>query len=181
MTADPTRIALIRAINVGGRSMPMADLRAMVTGLGFSDVRTLLQSGNLVFRGAGKDEAVEATLEAASEQRFGYQADYFVRTLGEWDQVIAGNPFADEARGDPAHLAVVTLKSEITEAAIDALKAVIKGREYVAGRGRAAYIVYPDGMGESKLTNAVVEKALGTRGTARNWNTVLKLAALART
>ena len=159
--------------------MPMADLRSMVSELGFSDVRTLLQSGNLVFRGAGADAEVEAALEAESERRFGYQADYFVRTLDEWNAVVSANPYPDEARDDPAHLAVLTLKSPISNAEVAALNAVIKGRERAAGDGRAVYIVYPDGMGESKLTNTVVERALGVRATARNWNTVLKLAALA--
>lgn len=160
--------------------MPMADLRAMVTGLGFSDVRTLLQSGNLVFRGGGTDEAVEAVLEAESERRFGYQADYFVRTAGEWEEAIAANPFTDEARDDPARLVVVTLKSVVAEGALAALRGAIKGREYADTKGRAAYIVHPDGQGESKLTITVIERALGARGTARNWNTVLKLASLAR-
>ena len=180
MIAEPARIALLRAVNVGGRSMPMADLRGMVTGLGFSDVRTLLQSGNLVFRGGGADEAVETVLEAESEKRFGYQADYFVRTQGEWDDIIAANPFTDEARLDPARLVVVALKSEPAEGALAALRGAIKGREYADAKGRAAYIVYPDGQGESKLTITVIERALGARGTARNWNTVLKLAVLAR-
>jgi len=180
VSETPARIALIRAVNVGGRSMPMADLRAMATGLGFTDARTLLQSGNLVFRGGGSDEAVETRLEAESERRFGYQADYFVRTVEEWDDIIAGNPFVDEARNDPARLVVVTLKSEVTGSALAALRAAIKGREYAEAKGRAAYIVYPDGQGDSKLTITVIERALGMRGTARNWNTVLKLAALTR-
>ena len=180
MTETPARIALIRAVNIGGRAMPMAELRAMVTHLGFTDVHTLLQSGNLVFRGEGSDEAVEAALEAASEQRFGYQADYFVRTLEEWDGIIDANPYTDEARNDPARLVVVALKSAVADSAIETLRGAIKGREYARAKGRCAYIVYPDGQGESKLTISVIERALGARGTARNWNTVLKLAALAR-
>jgi len=174
------RIALIRAVNVGGRSMPMAELRGMATGLGFSDVRTLLQSGNLVFHGGGTDAAVETLLEAESERRFGYQADYFVRTLEEWDAVIAANPFAREAQDDPARLVVVALRSKIDVDAIETLRGAIKGREYAAAGARCVYIVYPDGQGDSKLTITVIERALGVRGTARNWNTVLKLAALAR-
>jgi len=180
MIETPPRIALIRAVNVGGRAMPMAELRAMVTHLGFTGVHTLLQSGNLVFRGDGSDAAVETAFETASEQRFGYHADYFVRTLGEWDEIIAANPYTDEARNDPARLVVVTLKSKIADGAIEALRGAIKGREYAEARGRCAYIVYPDGQGDSKLTNSVIERALGVRGTARNWNTALKLSALAK-
>jgi len=180
VSQPPARIALLRAVNVGGRSMAMAELRAMVTGLGFSDVRTLLQSGNLVFRGDGEDEAVEARLEAESEKRFGFHADFLVRDLDEWDAVIASNPFTDEARNDPARLMVVTLKAPTGAEGLAALRAAIKGREYADAKGRAVYIVYPDGQGESKLIITVIERALGVRGTARNWNTVLKLAALAR-
>jgi len=180
VTGAPARIAVLRAVNVGGRSMPMADLRAMVEGLGFTDVRTLLQSGNLVFRGEGNADAIEARLEAASEQRFGFQADFLVRDLTEWDAMIAANPFKDEARDQPARLGVAMLKAPAPAEGLAALTAWIKGREYVAAHGRAAYVVYPDGMGASKLLLPVIERHLGSGGTMRNWNTVLKLADLAR-
>jgi len=181
MTLEPARIALLRAVNVGGRSMPMANLRAMVTGMGFSDVRTLLQSGNLVFRGDGESAAIEERLEADSEARFGFHADFLVRDLAEWEAVIANNPYPDEAENDPARLVVVATKSAIGADALAALRSAIKGREYAQVKDRAVYIVYPDGQGDSKLTISVIERAVGCRGTARNWNTVLKLAALART
>ena len=177
---DRARIAVLRAVNVGGRKMPMAELREMVTGLGFTGVQTLLQSGNLVFRGNGKAEAIEARLEAESEKRFGYQADVLVRDLDEWEAMIAANPFKDEARDEPARLGVVVLKAPVTAESLDALKGWIKGREYAAAHGRAAYVFYPAGMGDSKLLLPVIERHLGSRGTIRNWNTVVKLADLAR-
>jgi uncharacterized protein (DUF1697 family) len=104
-----------------------------------------------------------------------------VRDLDEWDAVIAANPFLDEARDDPARLVVVTTKAPVDADGLRALRAAIKGKEYADAKGRAAYIVYPEGQGPSKLTISVIERAVGSRGTARNWNTVLKLAALART
>ena len=180
MSEKSARIALLRAVNVGGRSMPMADLRDLATGLGFGDVRTLLQSGNLVFRGDGEAEAIEARLEQASEARFGFHADYLVRDLDEWEAMIAANPFVDAARDDPGHLVVMSLRTPVSANSLARLREAIKGRETVEAVGRAAYVIYPDGIGSSKLTIQVIERHLGSRGTGRNWNTVLKLAALAR-
>jgi uncharacterized protein (DUF1697 family) len=174
------RIALLRAVNVAGRVVPMADLRAMLARMGLGEPRTLLQSGNLVFESAARPAALEALLEANVAERLGLATDFFVRTPAEWDAALAANPFTREAKDDPSHLLVVPLKAAPAAARVEALRAAIVGRERVAVVGRHAYLVYPDGIGRSKLTNAVVESRLGTRGTARNWNTAQKLAALVR-
>jgi uncharacterized protein (DUF1697 family) len=101
-----------------------------------------------------------------------------VRTAKEWQAIIDANPFPREAKTDPSHLLAVLLKEEVSPANVTALQKAIVGREIVRARGRCLYIVYPDGIGRSKLTNVMAEKKLGARGTARNWNTVVKLAAL---
>jgi uncharacterized protein (DUF1697 family) len=178
---EGTRIALLRAVNVGGRTpVAMADLRALLTGLGFADVRTVLQSGNLVFGAAGTDAgALEARLERELAARLGVATDVLVRTAGEWRALVAANPFPAEAQRDPARLVAVVLKAKPPAGAAAALRAAIVGRERVEVRGREAYAVYPDGQGRSKLTLPLIEKHLACRATARNWNTVLKLAALA--
>lgn len=175
-------IALLRGINVGGRNLiAMADLRAMTDGLGLGPAKTLLQSGNLVFDGGKRSTStLEKTLEAETQTRFGHAIDFMVRTAAEWDALIADNPFPDEAENDPSHLVALVLKGEAAPAKVRALQAAIRGREVVRGSGRHLYLTYPDGIGDSKLTNAVIDKALGVRGTARNWNTVLKIAALLR-
>jgi len=175
------QIALLRAINVGGnRMVSMADLRALLTGLGFQDVRSLLQSGNLVFRSKSKTGAsLEHFLEAELAKKTGLQTDFLVRSTEEWKTVITRNPFPDEARRDPAHLLVVLLKREPTGQGVEDLRAAIVGPETIQADGRQLYAVYPAGVGESKLTNKLIEKKLGSPGTGRNWNTVLKLAALA--
>jgi uncharacterized protein (DUF1697 family) len=173
-------VAFLRAVNVGGRSLPMADLRAMLAKLGLGEPRTLLQSGNAVFASAKAPKALEALLEAAAAKQFGLETDFFVRTAREWDAAIDANPFPREAKEDPSHLLVMPLKAAPGAAEVDALRAAIKGRESVAVVGRCAYLVYPDGIGRSKLTIAVIESRLKTRGTGRNWNTAQKLAALAR-
>ena len=103
-----------------------------------------------------------------------------VRSAAEWDDAVAQNPLRGEAKRDPAHLVAMVLKEAPSGTAVKALQAAIVGREVVRAGGKQLYITYPDGQGRSKLTNAVIEKHLGTRGTARNWNTVLRLAALVR-
>jgi uncharacterized protein (DUF1697 family) len=176
-----THIALLRGINVGGnKKVAMADLREMLNALGFTDPRSLLQSGNLVFRSDARASAgLERLLDAETEKRLGLKTEFFVRTAKEWKAVVASNPFPQEAESDPSHLVVMFLKDAPGAKDVEALQAAITGREIVRAVGRQAYITYPDGIGDSRLTNAVIEKKLGTRGTGRNWNTVMKLGVLA--
>ena len=170
-----TFIALVRALNVGGRSLAMTELRAAFDAAGCGAPRTALQSGNVVFEASAADEAA---LEAAVKDRAGFAADVVVRTAAEWTALVEANPFPGMAEDDPAHLLVMPLKHAPGAAGVIALQAW-SGRERAVVRGREAYLVYPDGIGRSKLTLALVEKWLGVRGTARNWNTVLKLKAMA--
>lgn len=176
-----THIALLRGINVGGhKPVAMADLRAWLARVGFADVRSLLQSGNLVFRGGTRrGDALERFLETEARRWLGLETAFLVRTAAEWRALVAGNPFAAHARRDPGHLLLMPLKRSPTTAQVRALRAAIRGREVMQARGRHLYLVYPDGVGRSRLTHALIERTLGTQGTGRNWNTVLKLAALA--
>jgi uncharacterized protein (DUF1697 family) len=175
-------IALLRGINVGGRCLvSMADLRDLFESLGFTGARTLLQSGNVVFdAGAKSAAALERVLEAETAKRCGVPAAYFIRTAAEWEKIIARNPFPAEAKKDPGRLIVTFLKEAPQAKDVKALQAANKGREVIRAADRHLYVTYPDGMGRSKLTNALIERVLGTRATARNWNTVLKLAASAQ-
>ena len=176
-----TYVAVLRAINLGAHNrIAMADLRAMLETIGFEEPKTIVLSGNVVFRGvSAPSEKIEAMLEAASTKYLGVTTDYFVRTAKEWQAIIAANPFSAEARTDPGRMVMMCLRDAPTPAAVTALQMAIKGREMVRAKGKSAYFVYPDGMGRSKLTIQLIEKAFGTRGTARNWNTVLKLGELA--
>ncbi|MBS0295472.1 MAG: DUF1697 domain-containing protein [Proteobacteria bacterium] len=175
-----THIALLRAVNVGGRKVSMAELREAIAALdGFENVRTLLQTGNLVFEASGPDAGLEQRIEDAVEATFGLRSEAMVRSASEWDEAIAANPFAKEAREIPAYTVLSALKAEPVEGGLEALRAVIPGNERVEIVGRNAYFVYPDGQGVSKLMPAMIERRLGVRGTARNWNTVLKLQAMA--
>jgi len=165
-------IALLRAVNVGGTGkVAMADLKDMAAEIGLKSPRTLLQSGNLVFEAEADDGSdLEALLEREAEARLGLRTEFLLRTPAAWRELIEANPFPAEAREDPSHLLVFFMKAPPdpgpVEAAADGLPETVKVR------GREAYVVYPQGMGRSKLK-------LPVRGTGRNWNTVLKLADMA--
>jgi uncharacterized protein (DUF1697 family) len=176
-----TYIGLLRAINLAGRNVvAMAPLRDMLASLGFSEPRSLLQSGNVLFQCRPRAAVqLEKILEAELKKTFAVDTDFMIRTADEWGTLVDRNPFPKEAKSDPGHLLCFCLKGETSAASAKALQAVIKGREVVRADGRHAYIYYPDGQGRSKLTSALIEKHLGARGTGRNWNTVLKLLELA--
>ena len=175
-----TYVALLRGINVGGNKMvAMAELRAALTEMGLAEVRTLLQSGNVVFRAAAQPSAkLEARLEKEAGKRFGFAPDFHVRTADEWREVIAANPFPKEAKADPGHLLVTFFKTPVDTAKVKALQSAIIGPEIARCNGRQLYMTYPNGVGNSKAA-LLIDRMLGARGTARNWNTVTKLAALA--
>lgn len=175
-----TYVALLRAINVGGHGkVGMSELRDAIASAGFEDVRTILQTGNVVFLSrASSTSSMEKRLASVAAEKCGVTTEFFVRTAVEWPSILEGNPFTREAIDDPQRLIVMLLRDAPSMDAIEALRAAIRGRERVDVKGREAF-VYPDGMGTSKLTNTVIEKKLATRATARNWNTVMKIQAVA--
>ncbi|MEW6511133.1 MAG: DUF1697 domain-containing protein [Bacteroidota bacterium] len=172
--------ALLRGINVGGKkNVAMADLVRLCTGLGLKNPRSLLNSGNLVFAaGSRAGDGLERLLETETKKQLGLDTHVMIRTAEEWKRVTAENPLKAEAKNDPGHLLVLFLKTPVTAARVSALQEAIVGREFVRGKGRHLYVSYPDGVGRSKLTLTLIESRLGTRGTARNWNTVMKLGTL---
>jgi len=158
----------------------MSDLRDMIAKLGFQEPRSILQSGNLLFRtGARTPGQLERELEAEAAKRLGLETEFFVRSSDEWEAIVAHNPFRKEAESAPGYLVLMCMKSAPKPKDVKALEDSNPGRERIRALGTHAYIVYPDGQGRSKLTNALIDKKLGTRCTARNWNTVLKLRDLA--
>ena len=164
-------VALLRAINVGGSGkLPMKTLAALCTGLGFADVRTYIQSGNVVFASRKGEAAVQKALEGALTEALGKDADVAVRTAAEMAAVVKGNPFP---KAPPAKVGVAFLGKKVTKAMRETV--VIPGKEEVVHGAREVYIHFPDGMGRSKLK---LPKAWGP-ATVRNVNTVGKLAAMA--
>ncbi len=175
-------VGLLRAVNVAGRNkVGMAELRDLLTDMGMKDVRSLLQSGNLVFRSdVDQPAGLESMLEEATQRRLGLKTDFLVRTGNDWRELVTDNPLRVEAQRDPSHFVVMFLKAAPDHSRVMALQKEIKGREIVRSIGRQAYITYPDGIGRSRLTTKLIEKVLGTRGTGRNWNTVLRIDTTAR-
>lgn len=164
-------IALLRAVNVGGTGkLPMADLRAMCEQLGFGDVRTYIQTGNVICTSPLAPAQVEARLEAALTARFGKPAQVLVRTLPELEQAMVASPFVGE---DGKRVLVVFLDNEPARGVLDAV--VVPGRERLSLQGRELFIHYPDGMGRSKLKVPALGKA-----TSRNLNTLRALVEMAR-
>jgi uncharacterized protein (DUF1697 family) len=176
-----TFVAFLRAVNVGGRgAIRMADLKALGEGLGFTNVRTLLQSGNMVFDGKGTTTAIAAKLADAIEAAHGFRTPVMVRTAAELDAAIGENPFAREAKDDPSHLLVLFTNGKPGGDAKARLAAIRTDKEVLTLGSRELYAYYGGGIGRSKVTVAVLEKALDVSVTGRNWNTVTKLAAMAR-
>jgi uncharacterized protein (DUF1697 family) len=173
-------IALLRAVNVGGRKLPMAELRALCEGeLGWEDVETYIQSGNLVFRGKGSAAALESTLEEAIEARFALDVPVVVRTAAQWAACASANPFADAARDEPNRLQLLVSKRPPKADAAETLRARAQAGEKVEAAGGALWLHYPEGVGTSKLTPALIDKACGSPTTGRNWRTVVKLREMA--
>ena len=143
---------------------PWRPCRDLFGDLGFAGATTLLQSGNVVFRSDRKaDATLERLLERETANRLAVAADYVVRSADEWEQVVARNPFTKEAKDDPGHLVAMFLKSAPKADDVEALRSSIQGPEVIRADGKQLYIVYPEGIGRSKLTGTLIEKRLGTR------------------
>jgi len=156
----------------------MADLRALLDDIGLRNGATLLQSGNLVFDGGRRTSAsLEKLLTTEARKRLGLETEFFVYDADTWARIIRDNPLRAEAERDPARLIVMFLRDAPDAARVRTLHDGIPGNEIFRVAGRQLYTFFPDGMGRSKFSGAIVERRLGTRGTGRNWNTVLKLAA----
>jgi uncharacterized protein (DUF1697 family) len=170
-------IALIRGINVGGhKKVKMADVKTMCESMGLRDVRTHLQSGNVVFRTTKTDRA---RLAKELESALGVEAKIILRTADELRSAIAANPMTEEAERKPSGFIVTFLSDKPTATAMQSLRDAYSGPEKMQLHGAELYIEYGSGLGTSKLTNALIERKLGVAGTARNWNTVTKLLEIA--
>jgi uncharacterized protein (DUF1697 family) len=172
-------IALLRAVNVGGRKVLKDDLLGLAKDLGFDDAKTLLASGNLVVWGKGGSDAdIEKRLEDGLEKRIGLRTDFMVRSPDELKTIIAANPFPDLVESRPNHLVVNFLKHPLPAGDLEVLRGAITGRERVEAGQKELYVDFIDGIGESMLDRDWKKTKKAPVGTARNWNTVMKLAAL---
>lgn len=180
MTAPDTRIALFRGINIGGHHLlPMKELAALFERLGATDVRTYIQSGNVVFRPGGADMAQLARRLAAEIGRdHGFEPHILLLGRDELELAIANNPFPD-AVDDPRMLSLGFLESAPESPDLDKLETLRKDSERFALVGALFYQHAPKGFARSKMA-AGAERALGVPMTSRNWRTVSALRDLAR-
>jgi uncharacterized protein (DUF1697 family) len=174
-----THVALLRGINVGGKNrLPMAELVAMFERAGCSDVRTYIQSGNVVFSAPAPVAAQVGTkVSAAIEKQLGLRVPLVLRTAAELRAVAAKNPFLG-AGEDTARLHVAFLSALPTAAAGAALDPKRSPPDRFALARRDLYLCCPNGMGRTRFTSDYLDRTLGTVSTVRNWNTVLALCEL---
>ncbi len=174
-------VSMLRAVNVGGTSrIKMDALRAAYESIGLKDVRTLLQSGNVIFRsGIADRQQLVKRITQELERRLELKAEVVLRTLAEIASIVERGPVLSP-RADKAKLLVMFLSTVPDGAAQAALAKGHKGPEMLEMRGPEIYLYYPDGVGRSKLTGAVIENKLNISGTARNWNTLQKLLEAGR-
>jgi uncharacterized protein (DUF1697 family) len=165
-------VALLRGVNVGGqKKVPMADLRLMAQALGLSEVRTLIASGNLIFQSDQDAVALEAKLERAIPERFGFPVSVMVRSAQQWSGCCAANPFPEESAAKPNLVLVTVGKQAPTQADVEILRARAWANEKVEIDGGALWLWFGDGAGRSKLSVA----ALKGVWTTRNWRSALAL------
>lgn len=175
---DRTFIALLRGINVGGKVLKMADLKEAVARLGFRDLATYLQSGNMVFRGPGAANGeIAAAISQAIQAHRSMDVTVMVRSAEEWRRVVANNPYP-QAVEFPKSLHAFILDRMPAPERLEALAAKEAGRETWRIVEGTLYLHTPDGFGKSVL-GGIIERMLKVPMTARNWNTVLALDEMA--
>jgi len=174
-------ISMLRGVNVGGHNkIKMEALRALYESLGLLNVQTHIQSGNVVFTTKGRDLALLAKrIGDGIEQGFGFRPAVILRTSADLRDVIARNPFAARPDIHPSKLLVTFLSGDPDAEAREKVLGIKVDPEELRIVGRELYVHYPNGMGQTKLPAALIEKTLKTAGTGRNWNTVTKLLEMA--
>jgi uncharacterized protein (DUF1697 family) len=174
-------VALLRGVNVvGANRCSMDALRGACEARGFRAVRTWVNSGNLVFEGRGTPRAVEARIEDAIRADLGLEVPVIVRTAARWAGYLkVPRALSVAARSSPDRVLLGLSKAPPREGALAALRERAAAGERIAVNGDAVWVHYPEGVGRSKITPALLDRAVGSPVTARNWNTVRALARLA--
>jgi uncharacterized protein (DUF1697 family) len=172
-------VAMLRGINLGPRRrVPMADLRTLLTEAGYEDVRTYVQSGNIVLRSPAKPAEVERELQTIISERFGFAVPAIVRGRAQLAAIVKADPLGDVA-DDPKRYVVTFLAENPAAEVVHRLEALATDSELFTNAGREMYTWHPDGQARSKLAAALTGKALGANATARNWTTVATLLEMA--
>jgi uncharacterized protein (DUF1697 family) len=173
-------ISLLRAVNLGSHNkVNMPALRAALEDAGFRDVRTYVQSGNVVAGSAHRNEAAvcEAVAKVVSDS-FSLEVPVIARTAKQWEQAIEANPFGQRSYDDQKMTSIVFLPSKPKASGVKGLEEADWNGDEIVVQGREVYIWYARNVHQSKLTPAVLGRRLGVDGTARNWRTVLAVRDL---
>ncbi len=167
---ETAHVALLRGINVGGhRRVGMAALKALCLELGYEDVQTYVQSGNVVFRAASPGAG---ELEAALERTLGFRVGVMMRDRLQWRRALADNPYPFQAAADPSKVHLALLSAEPDAEGLASLQAVPTGPDNWTLLGSNLYLNLPNGAGRTKLDHGTLERRLGVQVTVRNWKTV---------
>ena len=173
----PRHIAFLRAINVGGHTVKMDQLRTLFEELGLKDVETFIASGNVIFRSPAKSASLETKIERHLHRALGYEVDTFIRTDGEVAAVAGYRPFGDTPGDFAGSLVVGFLRNPCDAATSRALIALSTAIDDLHVNGRELYWRTAGGQSDSTLSNALFERTLKGKATFRNINTVMRLAA----
>src|SRR5579864_866557 len=177
----PVIVCMLRGVNVGGHNkIKMDALKALCVSLKLKDPQTYVQSGNVIFTSKEKDLAKLAKrLQDAIEKNFKFRPGIMLRTVDELREVVKNNPFAKRSGIEPGKLLVNFLAYDQDNEARQKALEIKTGPEEMHLIGREAYIYFPNGQGRSKFPWPAIERALGTSGTGRNWNSVTKMLEMA--
>jgi uncharacterized protein (DUF1697 family) len=177
----PVLISMLRGVNLGGHNkIKMDALRALYESLKFEDPRTYIQSGNVIFRSKEKNTATLAKkIQTAIERSFGFRPEVILRTPDELRSAIAATPFPAHRNLHPSKILITFLAADPGPEAQSTLLTFKAYPEELHLKGRELYIYFPNGAGKSKLPWSKLDKLLQTTGTARNWNSVTKMLAIA--
>jgi len=174
-------ISMLRGVNVGAHNrIKMDELRELYQSLKLDDPRTFIQSGNVIFHTRQKNlSQIAKSIQDAIGKTFGFRPEVILRTTDELRKAVAASPFADRPSLEPGKILVTFLSAEPGREAHATLAALKGYPEELHLKGRELYIYFPNGAGTSKLPWSSVEKLLKVTGTARNWNSVIKMLAMA--
>jgi len=177
-----TFIAMLRGINVSGHKIiKMEQLRASFDGLGFKNLKTYVQSGNVVFEAKSEPAAkVCEKIERRILGDFGFSVPVLLKTSKELGEIVKRNPFLNDAAIDRSRLHVTFLSGVPPKTALELLQPLAVPSEQLRVIGREIYLYCPDGYGKSKLSNVAIEKRLAVRATTRNWATTNALLTMAQ-
>ncbi len=173
-------IALLRGINVSGqKKIKMAELRQQLELHGFKQVKTYIQSGNILFEAAeASADDLAKEIKGLIQSHYGYKVSVFVLSPDQLAAIIQHNPFVPQHNDMLNRVFGAVLSSEVDQSSLDDLKKYMAQDDKMYAHQQYLYFVVPNGMGKSKLTNNVIERVLKAKATTRNWNTMLKLEAL---